>query len=108
MARLSQAIGKPVAAPDLSAEGAAFKFAWIYAIDGTPLGQIAYLPKSGKPFSLCMMKTDLPDHAPRYTMKYGMQMASWRHNGVAWVFVGGVSRAEMDRYIAAARAQTGT
>lgn len=106
MTKISAALGSTVKAPDFSAEGASYKFAWIYAIDGAPLGQIAYLPKSGKPFSLCIMKTDLPDHAPRFTVKHGMQMATWRHNGVAWVFVGGVTRSEMDRYIAVARAQT--
>lgn len=107
MARVSQALGQPIKAPDLTAEKADFKYARMYGIDGEPLAQIAYLPAEGAPFSLCMMKTDIPDHEPRYTVKRGMQMATWRHKGIAWVFVGGVGKADMDRYVASARAQIG-
>lgn len=107
MERVSHALGQPLKAPDFTAANADFKYARMYGIDGEPLAQIAYLPEKGAPFSLCMMKTDRPDHGPRYTRMYGMEMATWRHKGIAWVFVGGVSKADMERYIALARAQLG-
>lgn len=107
MERVSRALGQPLGAPDFTAANADFKYARMYGLDGEPLAQIAYLPKEGPPFSLCMMKTDKPDHEPRYTRLYGMEMATWRHRGIAWVFVGGVSKAEMERYIALARTQLG-
>jgi len=105
MARVSSTLGQPISAPDLTTQNAHYRYAKIFAIDGAPLVQIAYLPDTGVPFSICMTKTDTADHEPRYSTRRGMRMATWRHNGIAWVFVGGVSRADMERYIASARAQ---
>lgn len=108
MARVSRALGQEIKAPDYGSVAAEFKYARMYGIEGQPLAQIAYLPKEGKPFSLCMMKTDIADHPPRYAEAYGMKLATWRHKGIAWVFVGGVSETERDRYIEIARRQIGS
>ena len=108
MDRVSRALGQPIAAPDYRDVKAHFKYARMYGIDGQPLAQIAYLPEKGRPFSLCMMKTDVPDHPPRYASMRGMQLATWRHKGIAWVFVGDVSKTDLDRYVEIARAQHGS
>ncbi len=108
MARVSKALGQEIKAPDFAAVKADYKYARMYGIEGQPLAQIAYLPKEGRPFSLCMMKTDVPDHQPRFAEAYGMKLATWRHKGIAWVLVGGVSDAERDRYIEIARKQIGS
>lgn len=105
MARVSRALGQEIAAPDFTGQKAHYRYAKLFAIDDAPLVQIAYLPETGAPFSLCMTKTDAADHEPRYSTRRGMQMATWRHNGVAWIFVGGVSRADMESYVSTARAQ---
>ena len=107
MERISKALGAPLKAPDLSPLQADFKYARLYKIDGLPLAQIAYLPRTGEPFSLCLMKTDKPDHGPKYSRAHGVNVAAWRRNGVAYVYVGETPRDVMDRYIEAMRSQSG-
>ncbi len=107
MARVSKALGQKIVAPEFDTPKADVKYARMYAIDGLPLAQIAYLPEKGEPFSICMMKTDVADHEPRYMKARGLNVATWRHKGIAYVFVGAVDRAEMDRYIAESRKQQG-
>ena len=107
MLRVSKLLGAPITAPDLAALDADYKYAKVFAIDGLPLAQIAYLPKSGAPFSLCLMKTDKPDHEPKYSQAHGVNVASWRSKGIAYVYVGNTPRDVMDRYIGEMRAQTG-
>ncbi len=107
MDRISKAIGSPIVAPDLSSLDADFKYARLYKLDGLALAQIAYLPKTGEPFSLCLMKTDKPDDGLRYSKAHGVNVVSWRRNGVAYVYVGETPRDLMDRYIRAMRSQSG-
>ena len=107
MARVSKAIGANIAAPNLTALDADFKYARMYALDGLPLAQIAYLPRQGEPFSLCLMKTDKPDHAPRYSKAHGINVATWRRGGIAYVYVGDTPKETMERYIAAMQRQSG-
>lgn len=107
MQRVSKLIGAPITAPDLAKLDADYKYAKVFAIGGQPLAQIAYLPKSGAPFSLCLMKTDKPDHAPKFSTAHGLNVASWRAKGIAYVYVGKTPRDVMDRYIDAMRTQTG-
>lgn len=107
MARLSKALGTKIAAPELVSPKADFKYARMYAIDGQPLAQIAYLPEHGLPFSLCMMKTEIADHEPRFMKARGLNLATWRYHGVAYVLVGAVDRKEMERYIRTIRSQQG-
>jgi anti-sigma factor RsiW len=107
MLRVSKFLGTPVVAPDLANLEAHYKYAKIFAIGGQPLAQIAYLPKSGEPFSLCMMKTDKPDHGPKFSTAHGLNVASWRAKGIAYVYVGKTPRDMMNRYIAAMQAQSG-
>ncbi|MFT5485409.1 MAG: anti-sigma factor RsiW [Paracoccaceae bacterium] len=107
MLRVSKFLGAPIIAPDLAKLDADYKYAKIFAIGGQPLAQIAYLPKSGVPFSLCLMKTDKPDHGPKFSTAHGLNVASWRAKGIAYVYVGKTPRDVMDRYIDAMRTQTG-
>lgn len=107
MERISKAIGAPVTAPDLSLLQADFKYARLYKIDGQALAQIAYLPKTGEPFSLCLMKTDKPDHGPQYSRAHGLNVVAWRRGGVAYVYVGETPKGITDRYVRAMRTQTG-
>lgn len=107
MVRVSKFLGTAVIAPDLAKLDADYKYAKIFAIGGKPLAQIAYLPKSGAPFSLCLMKTDKPDHGPKFSTAHGLNVASWRAKGIAYVYVGKTPRDVMDRYIDAMRTQTG-
>lgn len=107
MLRVSKFLDTTIIAPDLANLQADYKYAKIFAIGGQPLAQIAYLPKSGEPFSLCMMKTDKPDHGPKFSTAHGLNVASWRAKGIAYVYVGKTPRDMMDRYIAAMQAQTG-
>lgn len=108
MQRVSKAIGVNIPAPDLSPLKADFKYARLYKLDGFALAQIAYLPKSGEPFSLCFMKTDKPDRAPKYLKAHGQNVVAWRSKGVEYIFVGETPRKIMDSYISAIQAQLGT
>lgn len=107
MQRVSKFLDAPITAPDLAKLDADYKYAKIFAIGGKPLAQIAYLPKTGAPFSLCLMRTDKPDHDPKFSTAHGLNVASWRRNGIAYVYVGKTPRDVMDRYIDAMRTQTG-
>ena len=71
------------------------------------MAQIAYLPKSGEPFSLCIMKTNKPDRPPKFQEAHGLNVASWRRNGIEYIYVGETPRKTMDGYIAAMQAQIG-
>jgi len=53
------------------------------------------------------MKTDKPDHGPKFSTTHGVNVASWRKGGIAYVYVGKTPRDMMDRYIGALRAETG-
>lgn len=105
MQRVSEAIGATVIAPDLSPLAADFKYARLYKIDGQALAQIAYLPKTGEPFSLCLMKTDKPDSAPKYLTAHGQNVVAWRKNGVEYFYVGETPQKILDGYISAIQAQ---
>lgn len=107
MLRVSKLLGTTINAPDLAKLGADYKYAKVFAIDGAPLAQIAYLPKSGEPFSVCLMKTDKADHGPKFSTSHGVNVAAWRKGGIAYVFVGRTPRDMMDRYIGAIRADSG-
>lgn len=107
MKRVSEAIGAPVIAPDLTSLAADFKYARLYRIDGQALAQIAYLPKSGEPFSLCLMKTDKADRPPKYLKAHGQTVVAWRKNGVEYFYVGETPRKTIDGYISAIQAQIG-
>ena len=107
MARVSKALGARIEVPELVSPRADFKYARMYAIDGQPLAQIAYLPERGEPFSLCMMKTPVADHEPRFSTARGMSLATWRHHGIAYVLVGAVGRKDMDSYIRTFRSRQG-
>ena len=107
LARISDALGQKIEVPDLSGQNADFKYARMYAIDGEPLAQIAYLPAEGEPFSLCMMKTAVGDHAPRYSTARGLQLATWRSQGVAYVLIGAMDKPKLDRYVEAFRKSRG-
>jgi anti-sigma factor RsiW len=107
MLRVSKLLGTTINAPDLAKLGADYKYAKVFAIDGAPLAQIAYLPKSGEPFSVCLMKTDMPDHGPKFSTAHGVNVATWRKGGIAYVLVGRTPRDAMDRYIGAIRSATG-
>lgn len=101
MQRISKILGAELAAPDLTMLKADFKYARLYKIDGEPLAQIAYLPATGEPFSLCIMKTDKADHGPEYSKAHGLNVATWRRKGIAYVYVGETPKVMMDRYVGA-------
>jgi len=82
--------------PALDQHGMEFRRAQWLAIDEQPLLQLAYLPDSGKPLAVCVLKKNsAQDTAAEYGETGGMQYVHWQSDEHAVVIVGTVSPQQM-------------
>jgi len=78
--------------PSLEQQGMEFRRAQWLAIDDQPLLQLAYLPESGMPLAVCILKKDTRHDLPaEYGETGGMQYVHWQSGEHAVVIVGTVS-----------------
>lgn len=84
--QMSKALDREVSLPDLSAQGLAFKRLQILQHEGAPLAQMLYLPTTGDPVALYAKAAE--SHARSSTTLHATEeigMASWTHDGVAYL-----------------------
>ncbi len=90
--RVAESLQANFNVPSLDQQGLEFRRAQWLAIDDQPLLQLAYLPKTGKPLALCVLKKSIAqDIAAEYGETGGMRYVHWQSGEHAVVIVGSVS-----------------
>ncbi|MEX3981072.1 anti-sigma factor [Paraburkholderia sp. EG287A] len=74
--------------PDLSSAGLTFKSVQRLRFHDKPLVQIVYLPRSGPPIALCVMKDARPDEAVASRTVDSMGVTTWRQNELTYALIG--------------------
>jgi anti-sigma factor RsiW len=74
--------------PDLSSAGLSFRSVQRLRFHDKPLVQIVYLPKSGPPIALCVMKDARPDEAVASREVDAMNVATWRQGEMSYALIG--------------------
>jgi len=74
--------------PDLSSAGLTFKSVQRLSFRNKPLVQIVYLPRSGPPIALCVMKDARPDEAVASRTVDSMGVTTWRQNELTYALIG--------------------
>ncbi|MEX3940349.1 anti-sigma factor [Paraburkholderia sp. BR10937] len=74
--------------PDLSSAGLTFKSVQRLRFRDKPLVQIVYLPRSGPPIALCVMKDARPDEAVTSRTVDSMGVTTWRQNELTYALIG--------------------
>lgn len=83
----SHAAGVDTVVPDLRAEGLTFKRAQRLSFRGQELIQLVYLPASGDPVALCMMREKNRNSAPHMEELGSMHAAVWHAGDLGYVLV---------------------
>ena len=65
-----------------------FKGAVIFAYDGAPLGQLAYLDPATGPVLFCIIRDARADAAIEEGKREGFHFASWAHGGRGYMLIG--------------------
>lgn len=88
--------GLDLRVPDLHAAGLSFKGIARLRFQGKPLVQIVYLPKTGAPIALCVMKDMRPDKTIAQQRVDGMNVVSWRKNELKYALIGAPGSTDLD------------
>lgn len=90
----------PLLLPDLTAAGLDLKAILRLSYHGEPLIQIVYLPKSGAPIALCVMKAKQPDgnHTTQYKRLSveNMDVVTWQKAGLQYALIAAPGRDDLD------------
>jgi anti-sigma factor RsiW len=100
---IRSADGLALRVPDLSSAGLTFKTVQRLRFNNKPLVQIVYLPRSGPPVALCVMKEPKPDQAVASHTVGQMDVATWRQAELSYALIGQsgqVNLAELGKHIA--------
>ncbi|MBN3751550.1 anti-sigma factor [Paraburkholderia sp. Tr-20389] len=92
----------PLRIPDLSSAGLTFKAMQRLRFNDKPLLQIVYLPESGPPVTLCVMKDARPDHPVAVHTVDTLDVAMWRQAELGYALIGkpeGVNLVELGKRI---------
>ncbi|WP_321963751.1 anti-sigma factor [Paraburkholderia sp. J7] len=81
--------------PDLSSAGLTFKSVQRLHFHNKPLVQIVYLPRSGPPVALCVMKDARPDEAVASRTVDSMGVTTWRQNELTYALIGQTSDVDL-------------
>jgi anti-sigma factor RsiW len=84
--RLSQQLGLHMKVPDLSAQGLRFARAQQLQFEGRLVVQLVYLPQTGAPVALCLMRAAAQPE--RLLVLQGLQVLAWHAEGWAYVLIG--------------------
>ena len=94
--QVSENLQIPFSVPQLDEQGIEFRRAQWLAVDDQPLLQLAYLPESGKPLAVCVLKKSTSQNIPaEFGETGGMQYVHWQKGEHAVVIVGAVSQQEL-------------
>jgi anti-sigma factor RsiW len=82
--------------PDLRSQGLVFKRVQRLRFHDRPLVQIVYLPASGKPVALCVLKEEKADAAPSAGNVQGMSVVAWRRGQLGYALIGESGGVDLD------------
>lgn len=94
--QVSEKLRTKLSVPSLEKQSIEFRRAQWLAIDNQPLLQLAYLPESGNPLAVCVLKKNKAENsAAEYGETGGMNYVHWQTGEHAIVIVGMVSQVEL-------------
>lgn len=79
--------GVPIRVPDLRAAGLTFTRIQRLRFHNRPLVQIVYLPKTGLPVALCVMKDEKPDASMTHARVESMNVLTWRRANLSYALI---------------------
>jgi anti-sigma factor RsiW len=97
VADIHQIDGLPVRVPDLSAQGLTFKRIQRLRFHDKPLVQIVYLPKTGGPVALCVVKDAKPDQSLAQQKVDDMNVVTWRQSELSYALIGSAGQVDLER-----------
>jgi anti-sigma factor RsiW len=95
VADIHQIDGLPVRVPDLSAQGLTFKRIQRLRFHDKPLVQIVYLPKTGGPVALCVVKDAKPDQSLAQQKINDMDVVTWRQSELSYALIGTAGQVDL-------------
>lgn len=95
-AKLSNSLKGGLTIPDLSMHKLSFKRGQILDIDGKPLVQLAYLPETGLPLALCILRNDVADTLPTSGESQGLSYIKWSKDGLSYVIIGKTDKKNLE------------
>lgn len=93
--RLENKLQSPLIIPDLTTQKLQFKRGQVLTVDGSPLIQLAYLPESGNPVALCIIRNNQADALPKIDHAYGMPLVHWSHNKLSYIIIGAIDKEQL-------------
>jgi anti-sigma factor RsiW len=95
---LGARVQRPLAVPDLRAEGLHFAGARMLVSDGTPVADLLYTREGGPPVALCVMHTDEASSGSgrdvAVSTSHHQRVAFWRTGGFFFAVVGDLTDAQ--------------
>jgi len=82
--------------PDLSSAGLTFKSVRRLNFNNKPLVQIVYLPETGPPIALCVMKGIKSDQAVAAQVVDTMHVVTWRQAELSYALIGKTESVDLD------------
>ena len=82
--------------PDLSSAGLTFKSVRRLHFNNKPLVQIVYLPETGPPIALCVMKGMKSDQAVAAQVVDTMHVVTWRQAELSYALIGKTESVDLD------------
>ncbi len=92
--------GDRLALPD-----ATLKRASLYAFNGKPLAQLAYLSGADGALAFCIIANGKPDAAVAFEEREGFNIVFWTRNGLGYMLIGKAPRATLEAFAGDLRAR---
>ena len=93
---LSAQLKSQITIPNLSAQSLDFRRGQILDSNGRKLVQLAYLPETGRPVALCIIKNDGTDSLPTTGESRGLPYVTWSKKGLSYVIIGAIDKGELN------------
>ncbi len=91
--------------PDrLALPDSALKRATLYAFNGKPLVQLAYLSPADGTFAFCIIANGKPDAAVAFEQREGFNIVFWNRDGRGYMLIGKAPRATLEAFAGDLRA----
>jgi len=89
-------LGQKTPIPDFSPQGVTFRRGQLLQVNGNPLIQLAYLPETGLPVALCIMKKKAETNSQVVAGEsHGLNYRSWSKDGLHFVLLGKLPESEI-------------
>jgi anti-sigma factor RsiW len=95
LSALGAKVGGNLTAENVEIPGLAFKAAMIFAYDGAPLGEIAYVDDKGRPVMFCVMSAIGGDAPALSEKRENVSFTAWSRGGRGYMVVGALPAARV-------------